>query len=214
MPLFNPEFDRSTFNAKGDLITATANDSPVVLSVGTDGKSLIADSAQSSGLSWSYPSMPTTRVYRSAGVSQSSSGNFQVVQWDAESWDSDTMHSTVSTLGRLTAPVAGKYLVVANLVFSANVAGKRYAAIAKNANGAPNPTQIFRSDAATVISGDNSSCMVSMVVDLDIPGGTADYVEIYGYQNTGGSLAYVTGDPASAGSVCWASMTLISAYAG
>jgi hypothetical protein len=40
-------------DAKGDLITGTANDTPVRLAVGTDGRVLLADSVAATGLSWS-----------------------------------------------------------------------------------------------------------------------------------------------------------------
>ena len=39
-------------NAKGDLITATADDTPARLAVGTNGQALLADSTQATGLRW------------------------------------------------------------------------------------------------------------------------------------------------------------------
>jgi len=43
---------KSDLNAKGDLISATANDTPAILSVGIDGQILTADSTAASGLKW------------------------------------------------------------------------------------------------------------------------------------------------------------------
>jgi hypothetical protein len=43
---------KSDFNAKGDLLSATASDTPAVLPVGTNGQVLKADSFSSTGLSW------------------------------------------------------------------------------------------------------------------------------------------------------------------
>jgi len=44
---------KSLVDAKGDLITATANDTPARLAVGNNGETLVADSSTSTGLKWS-----------------------------------------------------------------------------------------------------------------------------------------------------------------
>jgi hypothetical protein len=46
---------KSDFNAKGDILSATANDSPQVLSVGSNGQYLQADSTAATGISWVTP---------------------------------------------------------------------------------------------------------------------------------------------------------------
>lgn len=43
---------KSDFNAKGDLLSATANDTPLILGVGADGQVLTADSTAATGLRW------------------------------------------------------------------------------------------------------------------------------------------------------------------
>lgn len=52
-------------DAKGDLISATAADTPARLAVGTNGKLLMADSAESTGLKWATD--PTADVITTAG---------------------------------------------------------------------------------------------------------------------------------------------------
>jgi hypothetical protein len=45
----------SIIAAKGDILTGTANDVPAVLSVGTNGHTLVADSSEATGLKWAAP---------------------------------------------------------------------------------------------------------------------------------------------------------------
>jgi hypothetical protein len=53
---------KSDLNAKGDLLSASANDTLSVLSVGTDGQVLTASSAAGSGLAWSTPEVTLTNT--------------------------------------------------------------------------------------------------------------------------------------------------------
>ena len=49
---------QSDFNAKGDLLSASANDTPLILSVGVDGAVLVADSVTPTGLKWQVQAAP------------------------------------------------------------------------------------------------------------------------------------------------------------
>ena len=53
---------KSDFNAKGDILSASANNSPLIQSVGADGLFLIADSTTATGLNWGSPT-PTSSFY-------------------------------------------------------------------------------------------------------------------------------------------------------
>ncbi len=46
---------KATFNAKGDILSASADNTPAILSVGADGLSLVADSGEATGLKWAAP---------------------------------------------------------------------------------------------------------------------------------------------------------------
>jgi len=50
---------KSDFNAKGDILSASANDTPLILSVGADGLFLTADSTTATGLKWGTPTPPS-----------------------------------------------------------------------------------------------------------------------------------------------------------
>lgn len=56
---------KSIVDAKGDLITATANDTPARLAVGTNGQVLVADSSTPEGIKWATD--PTTDIVTTKG---------------------------------------------------------------------------------------------------------------------------------------------------
>jgi hypothetical protein len=60
-------------DAKGDLVSATAADTPARLAVGTNGQVLTADSAQSTGLKWATPVTAGVTAADSATVTTSES---------------------------------------------------------------------------------------------------------------------------------------------
>ena len=65
-------------DAKGDLITATAADTPARLAVGTNGQTLVADSTAATGLKWATPSGGsfTTGAYNNGGQQSTTSTSY------------------------------------------------------------------------------------------------------------------------------------------
>ncbi len=55
IPVIEGGIQPTIFDAKGDLLTATANDTPARLAVGTNDQILVADSTASTGLKWATP---------------------------------------------------------------------------------------------------------------------------------------------------------------
>jgi hypothetical protein len=106
-------------DAKGDLIGATAADTPARLAVGTNGQVLTADSTAATGLAWATPSGGTNAFY--AGKNKIINGDFNVNQrgftsvttdgtYGFDRWALGTTTGTTysaQTFTPGTAPVAG-----------------------------------------------------------------------------------------------------------
>jgi hypothetical protein len=68
---------KADFNAKGDLLSASANDTPLLLSVGANGRILTANSSTATGLEWS-----DSLVSPNLTLSTASSATNGRISWD------------------------------------------------------------------------------------------------------------------------------------
>lgn len=73
---------KADYNAKGDIISASADNTPSVLSVGTNGKFLKANSAATSGLEWSDTLTSVVLATPTLTLATSSSTSDARVSWD------------------------------------------------------------------------------------------------------------------------------------
>ena len=112
-------------------------------------------------------------------AAQSISNNtLTVVTFSVERWDTDTIHSTVSNTGRLTATTAGKYVICGNLSMAANATGVRDMIIQLNG-----VTQIMESRLTNLA---NSAQYLEGCTLYNLA--ATNYVEMLIYQNSGGAL--------------------------
>lgn len=172
-------------DAKGDLIAATAADTPARLAVGTNGQVLTADSTAATGLAWASPSVATyvgVSVYKSAAQTISNL-TATAITFNTEDFDTDGFHSTSTNTSRFTIPSnkAGKYLLTGNVNYLAgNVTGPRAAYIYKNGS-----VYNYHSQQAAVSPSPYGAIVkVSFILNLAV----GDYIELFAFQGDGGNL--------------------------
>ncbi len=111
----NAAIANAIVDAKGDLIGATAADTPGRLAVGTNGQVLTADSTAATGLKWAAatPTFVGVNATRT-NVSTAITANTELlVAFTTEEFDTNGFHDNSTNNSRLTIPTgyAGKYII-------------------------------------------------------------------------------------------------------
>lgn len=123
----------------------------------------------------------SVRVNNSANISIANNVN-TVLTFDTEDHDTNAMHSTISNTSRLTAVVAGTYIITGDVTFASGAAGNRTAAIKKNAL-----SYLGINGRVTTATGVETVNVVT-VAQL----AATDYVELEVNQVSGGALNVTT----------------------
>jgi hypothetical protein len=128
----------SIVDAKGDLIAATANDTPARLAVGTNGQYLQADSTTATGLKWatvsSSPSFNGALATKTTTQSISAATTTTITfNSEANGFDTNSYHDDSTNNSRMTVPSTGYYRITAAITFDAtNNTGYRNIDLMKN----------------------------------------------------------------------------------
>ena len=120
--------------------------------------------------------VPSARVYNDAAISINNN-TITALTFNSERWDTDSIHSTVTNTGRLTATKAGIYHIHGHVAFASNSSGSRQVSIRFGASTVLAVHKIPASAGVNLLS-------ISTVYYL----AENDYVELLVYQDSGGSL--------------------------
>ena len=164
----------SIVDAKGDIITATADNTPARLAVGTNGQTLVADSSTATGLKWataSSTSGPAFAAYRTSNATISTN-TWVKVPWNTEYFDTNSCYDSATNY-RFTPTTAGIYQV--NITQSTN--GNAVGAIYKNGSQ-------YLTASYSVTGQYQSGCALITM------NGSTDYIEAY--VNSSGATLYGT----------------------
>jgi hypothetical protein len=129
-------------------------------------------------------SPPRVKVYKTANQSIGTSG-WACLTWDAEAFDTDTMHSNVTANSRITFTTAGTYQIIYNVFWANNSTGLRNHTIEKNGNTSQgNGTPIIEPFAISPVAATHSGASISVIASFV----AGDWIQAFAWQNSGGAL--------------------------
>jgi len=178
--LANGAIAKSIVDAKGDLIAATAADTVSRLAVGANGTVLTADSAEATGVKWATAgggSGPAFLAYRATSTQSVSGGTYTKVQFNAESFDTDSCYDPTTNY-RFTPNKAGYYQV--NISINPYLSSANFSVWRLYFNGAS-----VRQNSTDAGYGQGQALAFSTLIYMN---GSTDYIEVYLYTEVSSNL--------------------------
>lgn len=117
---------------------------------------------------------PKCRVYNNAAISVPGNTN-TILTFNAERYDTDTIHSTSSNTSRLTCVTAGTYQIFGHVTFASAGTDRRF-------------LQILLGGSTSLGAIDVPGGALSLSVNTTYALTAGQYVELQVYQNSGGAL--------------------------
>jgi hypothetical protein len=155
------------------------------LGIGSTGQVLTVASGVPS---WATPASGSTFV--GCGVKKTddqsiNTGTYTVVSWASEDFDTNSMHDNATNNTRITIPTGktGYYLLTGGIAFNSNGTGNRIVRVYKNGADLR-----WLSSVAAANTGNFTIVPFSQTFSLT----AGDYLEIYAYQTSGGSLSVMS----------------------
>jgi hypothetical protein len=174
----------TTITASGDIVVGTGSGTYDNLPIGTTGQVLTADTTVSPyKVKWATAaggsSFAGVSVYKANGQSIGNA-TATAITFDTENFDVGGYHDNATNNTRLTVPTGkgGYYTVNGSMGFQGNATGIRAVFLYKNGTLLNLPGTIF--------SGTTSD--VRCPYSYTLPLAAGDYVEVFGFQTSGGSL--------------------------
>jgi hypothetical protein len=182
VPSWASPSDQTPLTTKGDVFTFSTVDTR--LGVGANGTVLTADSAEATGLKWAAPASGVTYsgvAVKKTAAQSIANATFTAATWNSEDYDTDGYHDNSTNNSRITIPSgkSGYFLLSGTLNFDANATGNRGCELRKNGSGV-NYVYFL----APTTAANEPAIPFSFVINAT----AADYLELFVYQTSGGSL--------------------------
>lgn len=141
---------------------------------------------------WADP--PRCNVYR-ATTQSVSSGSYDLILWDAEDLDNvqsgdSPMHDLTTDTGRIYIRTAGRYELSGQVTWADNSGSTRRHRVRLNSGGSSSGGTLLLETYQDPLNG---TLTASPLPTIEHQLSAGDYVEVFAYQATGGSLNVVAG---------------------